>query len=398
MKRTLFLLITLFAINIVVARSPRTNFPIDASKASLISDARNLMTHTSSVHITEKGEVWALYYRDLHNHIENPKFSTVELMLSRFNIKKWQSPQVEHTVLLKAGGSIGSFKQQSNRPPYDPKFFVADGKIRCIFSGSDKDEWELLICDLDPKSGNPVGEVSRCMLTYQHDGQKRTIPITPSAFREVYKSIGVTDFKGYQRPIILGEFIRHGEWWYNAISNWCCRGARPIIVRTKDGVHYETVFTCPEFTYGTSEVIINIHNERMFVIARTARPQERPRRGTYLGVYSLSGECIRKPYQIGDMESLPALKVYNDKVYAMYNVHPNRINEEGKRVARSRVRLAELDPEGSVLRAWEYQAPYSMQYYTLSIYKGEMYLTFIEGRFGGRDMYKGNLSFVKLDM
>lgn len=397
-KRALLTLVVVVVTLSTTARTRVAEFPIDATKASLVSEPTNLMTHTSAVHITDKGEVWTLYYRDQTNHIENPKFSTIELMLSRFDIKKWKSPKVEHTVLLKAGGSIGKFTQQDNRPPYDPKFFIDKNTIRCLFTGSDKDEWELMACDLDPKSGKPVGEVSRCTLTYLNNGEKVTIPITDVTFRDVYKSMGITDFKGYQRPIILSEFYRHGEWWYNGISNWCCRGSRPVIVRTKDGINYEVVFTCPEFTYGSSEVIINIHKDRMYVIARTARPQARARRGTYLGVYSLSGECLRKPYRVGDVESLPALKTYKGKVYAMFNVYPNRLNEEGRRVARSRVRLAELDRDGTILRAWEYLAPYSMQYYTLSVFKGSMYLSFIEGRYGGRDMYKGNLSFVKLNL
>lgn len=399
MKRILFILAAgCFALT-ATAKAPKSDFPIDATKATLISDPNNQMTHYTSTHVTKDGEIWIAYFRDLKNNVEDPNELTIEMVLSRFDIKKWRSPKIKHSSLLKVGGTIGSFNQ-GNSAPYDPILFDAGDKITCIYQAYEDGGNIYIAFTIDPESGTPVGEVERCTLTYTHNGEKFTVPLSKAGNREYYeKALGVTNFKGFEKPVLNKKYTKHGEWYYTALANWCCQGSIPVVLRTKDGIHYEEVFRCPEFKYGTSEIEIAIHNDRLYLIARTARPENKLRAGTFLAVYSMDGECIRKPYFIGDVESRPEMIVYKDEVYAMYNVKPNTINyETGKGVNRSRVRLAKLDDHGSVVHAWEYASPYSMQYYSLNEYKGKLYLSFIEDRFGRVNAKKGNLSFVELGL
>lgn len=399
MKRIVLLAILALATLSSSAHAPKSDFPIDATKATLISDPNNQMTHYTSTHITDKGEIWIAYFRDLKNNIEDPKELTIEMVMSRFDIKKWRSPKIKHSSLLTVGGNIGSYNQ-GNSAPYDPILFDAGDKVICIYQAYENEGNIYIAFTIDPETGTPVGEVERCTLTYTHNGEKVTVPLSKSGNREYYeKALGVTNFKGFAKPVLNKKYTKHGEWYYTALANWCCQGSIPVVVRTKDGIHYEEVFRCPEFQFGASEIEIAIHNERLYLIARTARPEKKLRAGTFLGVYSLTGECLRKPYQIGDVESRPEMIVFKDKVYALYNVKPNTINyETGKGVNRSRVRLSELDDHGSVVRAWEYASPYSMQYYTLDEYKGKLYLSFIEDRFGRVKARKGNLSFVEINL
>ncbi len=398
MKRIVFFAIAAIMAFSASARAPQAVCPIDATKATLISDPNNQMTHYTSTHITDKGEIWIAYYRDLNNNVEDPNNLTIEMVLSRFDIKKWQSPKIKHSSLLKVGGTIGSFNQ-GNSAPYDPILFDANGKVLCIYQAWEDDNNVYIAFEIDPKTGTPVGEIERCTFTYTYNGEKITVPFSAKANVEYHKTaLGVTNLKGIDKPVLNKKYTKHGEWYYTALANWCCQGSIPVVVRTKDGIHYEEVFRCPEFKYGASENEIAIHNDRLYIISRTGRPDKKLRAGTFLGVYSLTGECLRKPYQTGDVESRPEMIVFKDKVYAMYNVKPNTINyETGKGVNRSRVRLSELDDHGSVVRAWEYASPYSMQYYTLNEYKGKLYLSFIEDRFGRVKARKGNLSFVELD-
>jgi hypothetical protein len=134
-------------------------------------------------------------------------------------------------------------------------------------------------------------------------------------------------------------------------------------------------------------------------MARTAdfKKSDRPRRGVYLGVYSLTGECLRKPYKISDDYSRPDILVFNNKVYAMYNVRPH-YKVGGTTIYRSRNRISELDADGQILSSWEFVAKNSMQYYNLQEYKGHLYLTFIEDRFDCAHRDKGNIAFVKTDI
>lgn len=399
MKRFILILAASCFTLSAAARAPQSDFPIDATKATLISDPNNQMTHYTSTHVTKDGEIWIAYFRDLNNNVEDPSYITIEMVLSRFDIKSWRSPKIKHSSLLKVGGTIGSYNQ-GNSAPYDPILFDAGDKVICIYQAYEDGGNIYIAFTINPETGTPVGEVERCTLTYTRNGEKVTVPISKSGNREYYeKALGVTNFKGFAKPVLNKKFTKHGEWYYTALANWCCQGSIPVVVRTKDGIHYEEVFSCPEFKYGASEIEIAIHNDRLYLIARTARPENKLRAGTFLGVYSLTGECLRKPYFIGDVESRPEMIVFKDKVYAMYNVKPNTINyETGKGVNRSRVRLSELDDHGSVVRAWEYASPYSMQYYSLNEYKGKLYLSFIEDRFGRVNAKKGNLSFVEINL
>ena len=399
MKRFILILAASCFTLSAAAKAPQSGFPIDATKATLISDPNNQMTHYTSTHITDKGEIWIAYYRDLKNNVEDPNNLTIEMVLSRFDIKKWQSPKIKHSSLLTVGGNIGSFNQ-GNSAPYDPILFAANGKVLCIYQAWEDDNNVYIAFEIDPKTGTPVGEIERCTFTYTYNGEKITVPFSAKANVEYHKTaLGVTNLKGIDKPVLNKKYTKHGEWYYTALANWCCKGSIPVVVRTKDGIHYEEVFRCPEFKYGASENEIAIHNDRLYIISRTGRPDKKLRAGTFLGVYSLTGECLRKPYQIGDVESRPEMIVFKDKVYALYNVKPNTINYEiNKGVNRSRVRLSELDDHGSVVRAWEYASPYSMQYYTLNEYKGKLYLSFIEDRFGRAKARKGNLSFVEINL
>ena len=118
-----------------------------------------------------------------------------------------------------------------------------------------------------------------------------------------------------------------------------------------------------------------------------------------MGCYSLkTGECLRKPYKIGSVESRPDLLLYKGTVYAMYNTDPSYVAENGKRVYRSRIRLSEIMKDGSVLRAWEISSPYSIQYYCMNEHKGKVYLSFVEDRFLRANSYKGNIAFIQLDL
>lgn len=364
--------------------------PIDASNATLISEPENLMSHCASTIITEEGEVWCAYYRDLVGNVEDPVNTTIEIVLSRFNIADWQTPQITHTRLFKAGDRLGDFTQ-GDYAAYDPVLFDGDGAMRCIIQAFEGGESCLAAFDIDHTSGTPLDKMMRCTLTYPTENGNKTVPLKASALRHFYEQQGVVEFENYERPLIDKKFIRHGDWYYNVLCNWYCKEAKPAIIRTKNGIDYEVVFVCPEFEYGCTEGSIAIDDERLYLIGRSRSP----RRGAFLGCYSLSGDCLTLPYQVGDDGSRPEMILYKGRIYAMYNILPLLSNEQGKEIYRSRVRLAELDKEGKILHHWDYEAPHSMQYFCLNQYGDGVYLTFTEDRFGRADKEKGNIAFVK---
>ena len=398
MKRFVVVAMLLLAVGVASARKGNGGFPFDPDRAMLVSHPDNKMTHCASTVIRKNGDVFVSQIRDQKNNHEDPKNNTIEVAISKFNLRNQKSEKVAHTTVVRAGGQVGNFKQAEGVPPYDTFLFDAGDKIRCLFFGYG-DCWQLMVVDMDPKSCKFDNDVKQTTLTYTANGSKTTVPITAEGFRKFYEDIGVTNFNKYERPIPDKKFTQIGEWYYSVIGNWCCRGSIPTVVRTKDAINFEVVFTCPEYVWGAAETAMAIHNDRCYIIARTARPSEKPRRGVYMGCYSLkTGECLRKPYKIGSVESRPDMLCYKGKVYAMYNTDPSYINEKGKKVYRSRVRIAELLEDASVLRAWEISSPRSIQYYCMNEHKGKAYLTFGEDRFLRAKSYKGSIAFTKLNL
>ena len=375
---------------VTACKSTSTAPLISTEGATLISQAENKMSHCASTVIRPNGEVWCAYYRDLVGNVEDPVNTSIEIVLSRFNINEWQSPEITHTTLFKAGDTLGDFTQ-GDYAAYDPILFEVNGAMRCIVQAFEEGESCLAAFDIDLTSGKPLDKMMRCTLTYPTNNGNKTVPLKASALRDLYIQNGTASFKNYERPLIDKQFMRHGEWYYNVLCNWYCIEARPMIVRTKDGINYEVTFVCPEFEYGCTEASMAIANERIYLIGRSRSPK----RGSFLGCYSLSGECLTTPYQVGDDGSRPEMIVHKGKIYAMYNILPLLKDESGKEIYRSRVRLAELDKESKIVRSWDYEAPYSMQYFCLDEHNGEVYLTFTEDRFRRADKEKGNIAFVK---
>ena len=366
---------------------------ITAEDATLISQPENKMSHCASTVIRSNGEVWCAYYRDLVGNVEDPINTTIEIVLSRFDINEWQSPEIVHTTLFKAGDKLGDFTQ-GDYAAYDPILFEVDGAMRCIVQAFEEGESCLAAFDIDLTSGKPLDKMMRCTLTYATENGNKSVPLKASALRELYMQNGTSEFKNYERPLIDKQFVRHGEWYYNVLCNWYCIEARPMVVRTKDGINYEVAFLCPEFEYGCTEASMAIADERLYIIGRSRSPK----RGSFLGCYMLSGECITTPQWVGDDGSRPEMIVHNGKIYAMYNILPLLKDENGKEIYRSRVRLAELDCEGKISAKWEYEMPYSMQYFCLDEHNGEVYLTFTEDRFRRADKEKGNIAFAKTNL
>ena len=398
MKRFAITILLAFISLSASAQMPRASAPVDATKSVLVSEPDNKMTHAPATLITDKGEVWVAYYCDKVNNVENPSYTTINLMLSRFDIKRWQSPRIKHTRLVAPGEQFEGYKQDMFAP-YDPVLFKTENGIRCIFQGQEDGEADLMAFDIDPKSGESLKKMTPCTLTFRDGEGTKTVPISTSGTQEYYNTLGIFDFTDFERPVLDKRFVEHEGWHYNILSNWAMKYSIPIIVRTKNGIDYEVVFTCPEFTEGSTEGSIAIHNGRIYIMARTAdfKKDDRPRRGVYLGVYSLTGECLRKPYKISDDYSRPDILVFKDRLYAMYNIRPHY--KVGKTtIYRSRNRISELDAEGEIISSWEFVAKNSMQYYNLQEYRGHLYLTFIEDRFDRAHRDKGNVAFVKTNL
>ena len=184
------------------ARAPKSLFPFAVEDGVVVSHPDNKMSHGSSAIITKSGDVYISHLRDYQNNHEDPSMLTIEIAMSKFNAKQWKNPKITHTTVVKTGGTIGSFKQQDNFAPYDNFLLDLGDKIRGIFMGYENDNSVMVAFDIDPKTCQPASDIMRCHINYTVNGVKKRIPISANTFKEAYADLGVTDFAGYERPLI----------------------------------------------------------------------------------------------------------------------------------------------------------------------------------------------------
>lgn len=372
--------------------------PLDPEAAVLISDPRNMMSHAPSVEIAPDGTVYAMYYRDTTQLEEDGVCQSIELVLDKFSVGR--PSEVKHSPFMHIGKTVGDYTQKE-RPAYDPNIFLSGDTLVCCFLGY---EDESCICRVvyDTKTGAFEDKIDRCTLSYSLDGERVTRPLSTSGAAEMFRDFGFGE--PYSRvetfyPVLDKEFVRGEDGYlYNVVSTWCCPQSRPLLVRTLDGIDYEVVFVCPEFSFGSVEATLAIVDGEFYIQARSARPEDKSKAGTYIGKYSATGECLVKPYKLGDIESRVAMVPYKGKLYSFYNAGPNIVTPLG-RVHRSRLRISEIDSSAQAVRSWDVTSPHGIQYCNVDEYKGDLYITFVEDRFERKvTQAKGNIAFCKLNI
>ena len=117
MKRVVVaLMVALLAVGFASARKGGASFPFDPKEAVLVSHPDNLMSHTTSTVIRKNGDVFVGHIRDQkHNH-EDGKSSSIEVVISKFNLKNLKAPRITYTTVMSVGGQLGSFKQSDTMP------------------------------------------------------------------------------------------------------------------------------------------------------------------------------------------------------------------------------------------------------------------------------------------
>lgn len=374
--------------------------PFDPQAATMISEKGNLMTHCPSMYITDDGEAWIGYYCDRTQQKEDSNMTSIETRLVHFPVDSWRNPDIRRLDFMKCGQKVGGYTQQG-RAAYDPALQQVGDKLKVVFIGCEGDEPEVVCRTLNLKNGKLENKVQHCTLSYPGpDGRKVKVDLNRSGVVRCFADLGITDAPTQLHQINVDKkFTRYGEWFYTAIFCWCCPESRPLVVRTKDCISYEYVFHCPEFQYGSTEATIAILDDEFYIQCRTARV-EKSRRGTYIGKYSATGECLVKPWRIGITESRPELITKDGKVYAIYNTSPDVKYPDGKKkVNRSHVRISQIDKFAQPRNGWDITSGNSIQYYSVAQHEGRCYIVFIEDRdHMANGARKGNASICELKL
>ena len=372
------------------------SLPFDPAKAVVVSEEDNLMSHGSSFLVTPTGMAYLIYQRDSSQMVESGDRMSIEMRMVIFPIARWKDPaSYSRKTVMRAGEPVGDYIMTGHCPS-DPVLQLLDDRIACVMVGGENGSNGYIVRYMDLKDNSMSDHVDRCRLSYRIDGEEKTVPLTHTGLYECYVDLGFGEPEKLEMTSLGKRFIQYDGYYYNLLSGWCCPQSRPLVIRTKDLVNYELVFACPEFQYGGVEGALQIFKDAFYIQARTARAWEHDLRGTYIGKYSLSGECLVKPYRIGEIESRPELFVHDGKLYDICNVAPNLETDDGQ-IYRSHIRMAELDSNAVSVRSWDITHPFGLHYYCVGEFGGKLYVSFTEDvKLRNPKQCKGDIGFCPL--
>ena len=365
----------------------------------MISEGDNLMSHVASLEIDRDGTAYLLYYRDKTQPKERREYSTIELVMDSFNARKWRSSKITRYDVMRCGQIVGDYTQDADWAPYDPVLKLEGKTLHCIFMGGK--DGGICVRNFNTAGKAFADTVSRCTMSW---GDRREY-ITTESIKECYSFFGIEnesiDPKNKYSTILDKNFVEKDGWYYNAMSIYLSPQARTFILRTKDFVNYEVVFVCKEFKWGSTENSIQIVGEEMVVMTRTAKPDDKSKRGVWIAKYSLDGKCLIQPFKLGPIESRMALISENGKLYAFCNVNPCVKDPGGLMVHRSRVGIFEFDSKLEQGNRWDVVCPYGISYYDLVKWNGRWFISFTEDRNirdATRAEPKGDIAFCELGL
>ena len=105
------------------------------------------------------------------------------------------------------------------------------------------------------------------------------------------------------------------------------------------------------------------------------------------------------PYRIGEIESRPELVLVNGTLYDICNVSPNFVNQEGKQIYRSHIRIAQLDCNANTVRAWDMTSPYGLHYYCVESFRSKSYMCFSQDvKLRNTAQCKGDIGFCEINL
>lgn len=348
----------------------------DPTEAVMISEPANKVAHAADFVFYGKDEIFFTYYKDDVATVERPENLTTSLWLVRSNLK--DPAAAERTCIMEVGRTVGDYTQ-GGMAPYDPTIFIEGTTARCLFMGFENGERVQCKRDFDINEGRFADHIERCTISYPYGNGIKTLPYTRSGVLELYSDLGLNVSDKFINGVLNYKFKEIGGEYYSVISGPWSEDSRPLVVKTIDFVNYSLVFVAREFTYGCTETAIEPADGGIILLARSGRPQDKSKSGTWLGKYSLDGKCLVTPWMIGDNDSRPDLLTYNGRLYAFYNVKPDVETEDGS-IRRSRMRISRLTPDCSVAASWEFTSPYGISYFCTREHRGKVYILFSEDR------------------
>ena len=384
MKRLL-----LSTIVLLCACAKQADRPFDPAEARVVTENSDKMTHCSAF-LVDGGTIYFSYYHDPVQTLEIPTATTIVPVLAKADFPALTN--IERTEVIRAGQTVGDFTQDGWRAPYDPNILRIGDGILYYFVGCADSTVTYCVRRYDIPSGSFAPTVEPCTLSYK--GKK--VVMNTRNLQQMFLDF---DFPAvFNNDMNMSApFVEYKGEFYNTIGSAFLKRACPIVVKTSDGIDFEVVMLCTDFLYGNCESSLAILGDEFYVIHRNSGV-ERGGRGCYIAKYSPDGKCLVPPQYLSEAQAKPVLAVHKGKLYAFYNANPFLQTDWGL-VSRSRMRVARIGRDCSVLHSWDVTSPFGIHYPYVQTVNGDLWLSFSEDRKQlDVNQTRSNISLIKTDL
>ena len=362
--------------------------PFDPAEAKVISAPNELMTHASTIVAQQDGTLFIAYLRDTLQTHEVSSTTSIAPVLVKTHFPELDS--FDKIEFMRAGETVGDFTQSPTRSPYDPNLLLLGDTLFCYFTGCIDGTITFCARRYDVPANQLTDKVEKCTLTYNG----KTIPFDSKSIFAMFEEMGIHAV--FTNDVVMTTpFQQYKGEWYCAFGNAFPKHSKPVVVKTRDGIHFEVVMVCKEFNFGSCEVAVAIWHDEFYVLERNSGV-ERGGRGTFLAKYDAQGRCLVPPVYLTEAQVKPALIIYKGRLYAFYNVNPSLYTDWGL-VSRSRLRMARIGRQCQLRKTWDITSPYGIHYvYPVEI-DGDLYITFSEDRRQlNIEMTRSDIGFIKV--
>ena len=353
LRSRLILIIVLFAATLNAWAQP-----FNPAEAKVISAPNELMTHASTIVAQQDGTLFIAYLRDTLQTHEVSSTTSIAPVLVKTHFPELDS--FDKIEFMRAGETVGDFTQSPTRSPYDPNLLLLGDTLFCYFTGCIDGTITFCARRYDVPANQLTDKVEKCTLTYNG----KTIPFDSKSIFAMFEEMGIhTVFTN--DVVMTTPFQQYKGEWYCAFGNAFPKHSKPVVVKTRDGIHFEVVMVCKEFNFGSC---------------------------------SLDGRCLVQPVYLTEAQSKPALIVHKGRLYAFYNVNPSLYTDWGL-VSRSRMRMARIGRQCQLLKSWDITSPYGIHYPFPVEIDGNLYMTFSEDRRQlNIEMTRSNIGLVRVKL
>ncbi len=383
----------LLVISLISACScrPDTICGFDPSEADVISDmTKDLMTHCSVFKVIDD-TVYFAYYHDTLQVEEHSKHTSITPVLSKAVFPF--DGNFERLDVIRSGETCGSFSQDATRAPYDPNLLKVGNRLMYYFNGCVNDTVCFCVRPYDLETASFEEEVYKCTVKFRN----RTMTLDSYSLFSIMREIGHDDVVFTNDVVMSNRFIPKDGAYYNVVANAFTTRSVPILLKTVDGINFDMVFAFDENPGGCCEAAFEFVRDEIYLLTRDHFADWHDN-GMFLSKYSFrDGKCLVAPRLLTAQPSDPSLIRRGKRIYAFYNVFPE-IEKNGHPVHRSRLRMAQIGTDCSLIDSLDVTYEYGIHYPYTDYIGDDIYMTFTEDRRCLSPAVRSNISMIRLDL